>query len=136
MKRTYEELITFPTFEERYNYLKLGDRVGQETFGMDRYLNQIFYSCPEWKQIRDEIISRDNGCDMALEGYEIYDKIIIHHMNPVRIEDIKNRNAELLDPRYLVCVTHRTHNAIHYGMQEFMALIPRERKPNDTCPWK
>ena len=137
MKRTYEELIKLPTFEERFKYLKLGDRVGEQTFGFDRYLNQIFYSCPEWKSIRNEVISRDNGCDMGLEGFEIYDKIIIHHMNPIRVENIINRDEYLLDPNYLICVSHNTHNAIHYGADEFpFSMMVVERKPNDTCEWK
>lgn len=134
--RTYSELIQLETFEERFDYLRLGDRIGKETFGFDRYLNQIFYSSPEWKAIRNEVIVRDNGCDMALEGYEIYDHILIHHMNPISVEDIRDRNDDILNIDYLVCVSHNTHNAIHYGNDIFKALQYKERKPNDTCPWK
>ena len=134
--RTYSELITLPTFEERYQYLRLDGRVGQETFGFDRWLNQKFYKDPEWLRIRDEVIIRDNGCDLGIEGREIRSRILIHHMNPITTEDIVKRSQYLLDPEYLICTVKRTHDAIHYGDESLLLLNPIERKPNDTCPWK
>lgn len=134
--RTYSELITLPTFEERYEYLKLNGQVGDSTFGFDRYLNQIFYRSQRWKAIRDQVIIRDNGCDLAMEGYDIHERILIHHMNPITIEDIERETAFLLNPEYLICVTHNTHNAIHYGSKELLVTAPIERRPNDTCPWR
>lgn len=136
MIRTYSELLTFPTFEERYRYLRLGDRVGQETFGFDRYLNQIFYRSEEWRSLRNEIIIRDNGCDLAMEDREIHSRILIHHMNPIRVDDILDRSDYLLNPEYLICTTKNTHDAIHYGDETSLFSIPRERTKNDTCPWK
>ena len=136
MIRTYSELITFPTFEERYRYLRLGDRVGQETFGFDRYLNQIFYKSPEWKSLRRDIIIRDSGCDLAMPDREINSRILIHHMNPIRVDDILKRSDYLLNPEYLICVTKTTHDAIHYGDETSLITVPRERTKNDTCPWK
>ena len=136
MIRTYSELITLPTFEERYRYLRLGDRVGEETFGFDRYLNQIFYKSPEWRSLRDEIIFRDNGCDLAIDGREIYGKILIHHMNPIRSDDILNRSEYLLNPEYLICTVKNTHDAIHYSDESLLITNPIERTRNDTCPWK
>lgn len=134
--RTYSELITLPTFEERYRYLRLAGRVGKDTFGFDRYLNQILYSSPEWKRTRDLIIIRDNGCDLGVEGYDIYGKILIHHMNPITIEDIKKRSEFLFDPEYLITTTLATHNAIHYGDESLIVTAPIERKRYDTCPWR
>lgn len=134
--RTYSELITLPTFEERYRYLKLNGRVGEETFGFDRYLNQIFYRSKEWQRLRDEIIVRDNGCDLGIEGREIYGRILIHHMNPISKDDILNRSDFLLNPEYLICTVKNTHDAIHYGDEELLVTIPRERSKYDTCPWK
>lgn len=134
--RTYSEMIALPTFEERYEYLRLGGRVGEDTFGFDRYLNQVFYRSQRWKSIRDQIIIRDYGCDLAMEGYEIHGKIIIHHMNPLMVRDIVNETEFLLDPEYLVCVTHNTHNAIHYGDKNLLITAPPERRANDTCPWR
>lgn len=136
MTRTYSELITLPTFEERYQYLRLGDRIGEETFGFDRYLNQTFYRSQEWRSLRDEIIIRDNACDLAMDGREIYGRILIHHMNPIRVDDILKRSDYLLNPDYLVCVTKTTHDAIHYGDETSLIVVPRERTKNDTCPWK
>lgn len=134
--KTYSELITIPTFEERFKYLQLNGRVGQDTFGFDRYINQNFYRSREWKRIRDQIILRDNGCDLGLDGYEIYGRIYIHHMNPILVKDIIHQSDFLLNPEYLICTTHNTHNAIHYGDESLLITAPIERKPNDTCPWK
>ena len=134
--RTYSELIILPTFEERFKYLQLNGRVGDSTFGFDRYINQNFYRSAEWKRIRDLVIMRDNGCDLALEGYEIYGRILIHHMNPITISDIKFSTEYLMNPEYLICVTHNTHNAIHYGDEKQIITGPIVRTKNDTCPWK
>lgn len=134
--KTYSELITIPTFEERYRYLRLTGRVGEETFGFDRYLNQIFYNSREWKDIRDYVIVRDGGCDLGIEDREIFGKILIHHMNPIRQEDILRRSKFLLDPEYLISTVHNTHNAIHYGDESLLILAPIERTKNDTCPWR
>lgn len=134
--KTYSELITLPTFEERYRYLRLNGRVGEETFGFDRWLNQRFYKDSEWLRIRDEVIIRDNGCDLGIPGREIYSQIIIHHMNPIRKEDILQRSKYLLDPEYLICTIKNTHDAIHYSDENLLLKGPIERKPNDTCPWR
>ena len=134
--RTYSELILLPTFEERFKYLQLNGRVGDDTFGFDRYINQNFYRSAEWKRIRDQIIIRDNGCDLAFEGYEIYGRILIHHMNPITISDIKFSTEYLMNPEYLICVTDNTHNAIHYGDETQIITGPIVRTKNDTCPWK
>jgi len=134
--RTYEELITFKTFEERYNYLRLVGKVGEETFGYDRYVNQMFYRSREWKRIRDIIILRDNGCDLGVEGYDIHDKVLIHHMNPISVDDVKFASDFLMNPRYLITVSFNTHQAIHYGTQLNLLTNPIERRPNDTSPWK
>ena len=134
--RTYSELIKLPTFEERFQYLKLDGDVGVETFGFDRYLNQAFYSSDEWKSIRNQVIIRDNGCDLGIEGREIYKRIIIHHMNPITKEDLLYRTEYLLNPEYMICTMKNTHNAIHYGDENLLFKEPVERKPNDTCPWR
>ena len=134
--RTYSELITLSTFEERYKYLQLSSSIGEETFGFDRYLNQNFYRSKEWKRIRDFVIIRDNGCDLGVEGRTIYGKIIIHHMNPIRTKDIRDVSDYLLNPEYLICTTHQTHNAIHYGDENLLVRNPIERTANDTCPWR
>lgn len=134
--RTYTELISFPTFEERYRYLRLGGKIGEETFGLDRYINQRFYNSREWKSIRDYVITRDMGCDLAMEGREIYGKILIHHMNPITVDDILNRSEYLLDPEYLVCTVKNTHDAIHYGDDSLLVTEPITRSRNDTCPWR
>ena len=134
--RTYSELILLPTFEERFKYLQLNGRVGDDTFGFDRYINQIFYKSADWKRIRDQIIIRDNGCDLALEGYEIYGRILIHHMNPITAKDIGLNTEYLMNPEYLICVTHDTHNAIHYGDEKLLMKGPVVRTKNDTCPWR
>ena len=134
--RTYSDLITLPTFKERYEYLKLDGIVGEETFGFDRYINQIFYKSKEWLEVRDHVIIRDNGCDLGIEGHEIHNRILIHHMNPIRKEDILNRSDILLNPEYLITTTKRTHDAIHYGDKNILLDTPIERIKNDTCPWK
>ena len=134
--RTYTDLIKLETFEERYEYLRLDGTVGSDTFGFDRYLNQIFYRSQRWKKVRDEVIIRDNGCDLGVEGYEINGRIIIHHMNPITIEDIQRDSDLLLDPEFLICTIHRTHNAIHYGDSSLLIKAPVERRKNDTCPWR
>ena len=134
--RTYSELITLPTFKERYEYLRLGGRVGEDTFGFDRYLNQAFYKSEEWRSIRDHVITRDNGCDLGMKGHEIFGRILIHHMNPIRKEDIINRSDILLNPEYLICTIKNTHDAIHYGDESLLVIAPVERRKNDTCPWR
>ena len=134
--RTYSELITLPTFKERYEYLRLNGRVGEETFGYDRYMNQTFYKSREWLNVRDEVIIRDNGCDLGVEGYEIHGRILIHHMNPITIDDILQRSDFLLNPEYLISTIKRTHDAIHYGDENLLIDVPIERTKNDTCPWK
>lgn len=134
--RTYSELITIPTFEERFKYLQLKGDVGTETFGFDRYLNQVFYRSPEWKRVRDQVIIRDNGCDLAHPEHEIVGRVIIHHMNPVSLRDIEERNEDILNPEYLISTIHATHNAIHYGDESLLPRGPVERTPHDTCPWK
>lgn len=134
--KTYSELITLPTFEERYEYLRIGGRVGEETFGFDRYLNQIFYKSKEWLSIRDQVIARDNGCDLGIPGREIHRRILIHHMNPITVEDILNRSDFLLNPEYLICTVKNTHDAIHYGDENLLNKDPIERTKNDTCPWR
>ena len=136
MIRTYSELCKLKTFKERYDYLRLCGRVGKETFGFDRYLNQIIYKLPEWKSVRDKVIVRDCGCDLGMEGYEIGEKILVHHMNPITMDDIINHSQDIFNPEYLICVSHQTHNAIHYGDESQLILEPVERSPNDTCPWK
>lgn len=136
MIRTYTELSRLATFEERYEYLRLGGSVGKETFGYDRYLNQILYRSQKWKDIREQIIIRDNGCDLGVEGYEIYGKIIIHHMNPITIEDIERQSDFLFNSEFLICTVHNTHNAIHYGDESLLPKAPIIRSRNDTCPWK
>ena len=135
--RTYSELITLRTFEERYRYLKLGGRVGEETFGFDRYLNQIFYKSPEWKSVRDFVIVRDHGCDLACPDREILgSRILVHHMNPISVDDILSRSQFLLDPEYLITTVKNTHDAIHYGDENLLLTGPIERTKNDTCPWR
>ena len=135
--RTYSELIMLPTFEERYKYLRLDGKVGEETFGFDRYLNQIFYKSPEWLALRDEVIVRDLGCDLGIPDREIRGrKILIHHMNPIRTEDILHRSEFLLNPEYLITTVKSTHDAIHYGKEDPLLYATFERCKNDTCPWK
>lgn len=134
--RTYSELIRLPTFEERYRYLRIGGKVGEDTFGFDRYLNQVFYKTDEWLAIRDEVIIRDKGCDLAMPDREIGGRILVHHMNPITKEDIVRRSKYLLDPEYLICTIKNTHDAIHYGDESLLLKAPIERSRNDTCPWR
>lgn len=136
MIKTYSELIALPTFKERYMYLRLNGSVGEETFGFDRYLNQVFYKSKEWLSIRDFVIIRDNGCDLGVNGYEIHGQILIHHMNPIAKVDILERSDLLLNPDYLICTTQNTHNAIHYGDESLLIQDPITRSRNDTCPWR
>lgn len=134
--RTYSQLIRLPTFEDRFEYLKLKGSVGKDTFGHDRYLNQVFYSSMEWRRLRDEIIIRDNGCDLGIEGRQIGGKVYIHHLNPLGVNDILTHSEYLVNPEYLICVSFETHNAIHYGDINLLPRDPIERKRNDTCPWR
>ena len=135
--RTYSELITIPTFEERFDYLKLNGRVGMDTFGFDRIFNQKFYTSKEWKRIRDFVIVRDNGSDLAHPDHTIQgSRILIHHMNPITVNDIVHSSDFLLNPGYLICMSHNTHNAVHYGDEDLLVTAPVERRKNDTCPWK
>ena len=137
MIRTYSELSTLQTFEERYNYLRLDGKVGADTFGFDRIFNQMFYRSSEWRSVRNSVIIRDNGCDLGLEGHEIYgQRILIHHMNPISLKDIERKSDILLNPEYLITTIHSTHNAIHYGDIDLIPRMPIERTKNDTCPWK
>ena len=134
--RTYSELSQLATFEERFHYLNLQGIVGEETFGYDRYLNQMFYNSTEWKALRHQIIVRDNGCDLGIVGREIYKYIVIHHMNPITKQDILDRSTFVMDPEYLICVSDNTHRAIHYGDESLLLTGPIERTKNDTCPWR
>lgn len=141
--RTYSELIKIPTFEERFEYLKLDGKVGEETFGFDRYLNQKFYTTDrEWLAARDFAIVRDTGSNSRCQdlgmpsGHDIYGRILVHHMNPITKYDILNRTKFLLDPEYLICTIDNTHRAIHYGDRSLLISSPIERTPHDTCPWK
>lgn len=135
MYRTYSELMTLQTFEQRYKYLQLRGTVGYATFGFERYLNQNFYTSPEWRTLRHEIIARDNGCDLAIPDREIPHRIIIHHMNPVKMEDIVDGNPDILNPEVLISTTHNTHNAIHYGDEDLLVKPLVERRPGDTTLW-
>lgn len=136
MIKTYSELQRFATFEQRFSYLKLGGAVGAVTFGFDRYLNQEFYKSVLWRRVRTIVIARDYGCDLGIEGHEIHDRVYVHHMNPMRPEDITDSNLDIIDPKYLITVTHDTHNAIHYGDE---SLLKRRqlviRQPGDTKLW-
>lgn len=139
MIRTYSELITIPTFIERYRYLKLGDKVGEETFGFDRYINQRFYRSAEWKRVRQEVIARDFGCDLAMNDHEIASgaKVLVHHMNPIKLNDIRNSSDYLLNPEFLITTIKLTHDAIHYGDESLLFTeVPVIRMPNDTSPWR
>ena len=136
MIRTYSELVTLPTFLERYRYLQLGGSIGVETFGYDRYLNQILYRTAEWKRFRNKIIVRDNGCDLGCDGYEMFGKILVHHINPITVDDVLNRDPKIFDPDNVISTCLNTHNAIHYGDESLLITEPIERKPNDTCLWK
>lgn len=135
--KTYSELLRLKTFDERFKYLMLKGRIGIETFGYDRYLNQMLYTSPAWKKVRQQIIIRDNGCDLGLDEYPISGKPIIHHINPISIDDVLEQNSDIFNPEYLVCVSHETHNALHYGYESYPdSLKVIERRPNDTIPWR
>lgn len=137
MTRTYTELMTLSDFEDRYRYLRLTGSVGEDTFGFDRIFNQLFYRSAEWKRVRREVILRDNGCDLAHSDHPIlYEPILIHHMNPISIDDIRENTDYLLDTEYLICCRKKTHNAIHYGDETLLRNGVAERTPNDTCPWR
>ena len=135
MRRTYRDLKQLPTFQERFEYLKLSGKVGEETFGFDRYFNQRFYRSKEWKDVRNYVIARDRGCDLAIFDREIFGKVLIHHMNPISLDDIRHSSDYLLNPEYLICVSKQTHDAIHYGDSSLLILEPIVRKPNDTILW-
>jgi hypothetical protein len=134
--RSYHELSQLKTFEERFEYLKLSARIGEETFGTERFLNQYFYGTPEWRALRQNALIRDQGCDLGIEDHPIGGRIEVHHINPITPEDIKNRDPCLLDLENVICVSSNTHKAIHYGDASLLPHDPIERKPNDTCPWK
>lgn len=135
MIRTYSELRRRETLDDRFAYLKLRGGVGNTTFGFDRYLNQQFYASHEWRQVRHHVIVRDKGCDLGVDGYDIHDRIYIHHMNPMTVSDLVEFNNEILDPEYLIAVTHKTHNAIHYGNSNLLPKVLVERRPGDTKLW-
>lgn len=134
--KTYSELSKIASFEDRFRYLSLNGAIGEQTFGFDRYLNQFFYRSQKWKSIRDSVIIRDCGCDLGIDGYEIHGRILIHHINPITLRDIEYESEFLLDPEYLICTSHNTHNAIHYGDEGLLVTTPIERVRNDTCPWR
>lgn len=135
MIRTYTELQRIDDFVQRYQYLSLRGTVGSSTFGHDRWMNQQFYTSRQWRNLRHHIIARDLGCDLAVEGYDIHDKVIIHHMNPVTADDIVHGDASILDPEFLITTTHQTHNAIHYGDERLLPRAPIVRRPGDTKLW-
>jgi hypothetical protein len=136
MSKSYSELMQLPTFIERYRYLKLDGTVGEDTFGFRRWLNQVLYNSPEWKSFRREINRRDGGCDLGMPGFEIYGAVVIHHINPITYEDVLYRRDCLLDPENAISTQLGTHNAIHYGDESLLNIVPIERSPNDTCPWR
>ena len=136
LTKNYSELVTLPTFADRLDYLTLSSKVGAQTFGDDRYLNQILYHDPEWKRIRKYVISRDNGCDLAHEDFPIFDRVYIHHINPITPDDILNRSSKVFDMENLVCVSFNTHQLIHYGLQSDDMKTPTVRTENDTIPWR
>ena len=133
--RTYSEMVRYSQFEDRYNYLRLRGAVGVSTFGFDRYINQQFYTSREWRHVRHQVIIRDNGCDLGVPGHDVFGAIFIHHMNPMTVEDIEHGNEDILDPEFLITVTHRTHNAIHYGDERLLPQPFVERKAGDTKLW-
>lgn len=135
MTRSYTDLKRLETFDERYEYLRVPGTVGRSTFGYDRYLNQVLYTSRKWSRVRDEVIARDNGCDLGVDGYSILSRIIIHHMNPITVHDIRDKLDIVLDPEYLICVSNRTHLAIHYGDSSMLNQKVIVRKPGDTSPW-
>lgn len=133
--RTYSELRRLETFEERYDYLALRGEVGRATFGFDRWINQRFYRSREWQSVRDQVVLRDEGCDLGILGYEIHARLMVHHMNPITPEDLERGEDWVLDPEFLITTTHRTHNAIHYGDDSLLVKPPVERRPGDTKLW-
>jgi hypothetical protein len=133
--KRYSDLRGLLTFEERFQYLKLGGAVGRETFGYDRIFNQRFYTSREWRSCRDQVIVRDGGLDLGIEGHEIYDKVLVHHINPVTMDDLKHGGDVILDPEFLICVSHLTHNAIHFGDESRLPEPLVERRPGDTLLW-
>lgn len=134
--KTYSELCKLQTFEERYEYLKIGGIVGEDTFGSERYINQMLYKMPEWRKTRRDVIIRDKGNDLGMDGYEIVGKVMVHHINPITVDDIINRLDYVLDPEYLISSSFMTHQAIHYGSKDLLPEEPIERFKNDTCPWR
>ena len=134
--RTYTDLIQIPSFRDRYRYLRLGGVVGESTFGFERHLNQALYTSKRWRSARNEVIIRDNGCDLGLEGYEIEFGLVVHHMNPITVEDAEEWGDDVFNPNYLICVSPATHNAIHFGDESLLPRLPIERRPGDTCPWQ
>lgn len=134
-RRTYSGLVRLSNYVDRFEYLKLLGSVGDDTFGHERWLNQAFYRSREWRRVRSKVIARDLGCDLGCEDRPIHDRILVHHMNPIRPEDLGDLNPEVLDPEFLICVSHETHNAIHYGDQSGLILVPEERRPGDTKLW-
>lgn len=136
MIRSYADLSRLKTFDERFDYLKLTGRVGEETFGRDRYLNQLLYESPDWKSVRDKVIIRDNGCDLGIDGMEIRYCIFVHHMNPITVQDVLEHRPEVYDPEFLICCSRETHNAIHYGDKTLLSGRQIIRTPYDTCPWR
>lgn len=134
--RSYRELRRLSTFEERFNYLRLRGNVGESTFGYDRYLNQMLYRSKEWKDIRYKVIERDQACDLGIPGYDIHYQILIHHMNPISVEDIEDGNSDIFDPNFLICTTYNTHRAIHFGDESLLPKPPIVRRPNDTTLWR
>lgn len=133
--RTYSELMELDTFEERYEYLKLDGYVGKDTFGFDRYLNQDFYRSVEWKSVRNKVIARDNGCDLACSDRPIFEKVLVHHMNPITVDQVTLGDPMILDMEYLITISHDTHNAVHFGSIDNLFIMPEERYPGDTKLW-
>lgn len=133
--RSYSQLIRLSTFEERFRYLKLAGVVGESTFGFDRYLNQALYRSKQWRSTRDKVIIRDNGCDLGIEDLVIFDQIVIHHMNPITVDDVESSNEIIFNPEFLICTTSVTHRAIHFGDEDQLVRLPKERRPGDTRLW-
>lgn len=136
MIRCYNDLIQLKTFEERFQYLKINGKVGEETFGLDRYINQQLYKSQKWRSTRSRIIIRDDGCDLGIDGRQLDDYIVVHHMNPIALEDIEEERDIVFDPDYLICCSTRTHRAIHFGDENLLIRDPVIRRPNDTCLWR
>ena len=135
--KCYSELAKLKTFDERFKYLEIGGHIGIESFGFNRYLNQNFYHSYEWLRLRDQIILRDGGMDLGVDGYPVNSRIVIHHINPITIDDVLDRNPDIFNPEYLISCSHQTHNALHYGNEEYLNRFKVvERKPNDTIPWR